>query len=85
MALLTRLTKEEIKEVFTHRGFYAGLVPVYIHIDEGVDYENGKEDLLLLERNGIPSGSVYFVQSLWRLLTVFFPKLPPIYVTGEIE
>lgn len=85
MALLKRLTEEEILESFTHRGFYAGIVPVYLCIEEGVDYNAGEKELLLLERNGIPAGSVLITQSLWRLLTIFFPRLPPIYVTGEIE
>ena len=85
MAILDRLPDVLIKKVFTHKGFYAGIVPVYMTIEDGVDYDVEGTELFLTERNWIPGGSVTLVRSLWRLFTIFYPSNPPVYITGELN
>jgi hypothetical protein len=84
MALLRQIPRSEIEEVYTHIGLYAGIVPIYVLIEEGVDYTEDGAEMYMIERNGIPSGSIYLVRFLWRLATVFFPCDPMVYATGEI-
>ena len=85
MGITNRLHPEVIRVTFNHIGLYAGIVPVYLLIEDGIDYTNDVDAVLFLtERNWVPSGSVRLVQYLWKLLTIFYPSNPPVFVTGEI-
>ncbi len=85
MSLFRQIPKAVVREVFTHKGLYAYVVPVYMTIDSELeDYEVGKASMYMSERNGIPLGSITIAKFLWKILTVFHPTIPVIIITGEI-
>ena len=85
MAVFQQIPRKIIEDIYTHKGLYAGIVPVYMVMEPGVDYEKGDQEMLLTERNGIPYFTIHLVRMLWRVLTIFNPMVPPIYITGEID
>ena len=85
MALFARIPKDIIKEVYSHTAFYIGIVPVYILLEDEVDYEKPTAaPMWMCERNGIPKGSILLVSVLWRLFTIFHKMIPPVYITGRL-
>lgn len=87
MSIFYRISKQQKREEYTHLGVYAYIVPIYLIVDEGADYEDesGDNELFMIERNWIPSGSIRVVEFLWKVLTVFHPTVPPVFVTGDID
>jgi len=71
--------------IFTHKGWYAGIVPVYVVLEKDLDYNTTVNACPMAVRNGIPNWVLPLVIFLWTLLTMFNPYLPPLYVTGEID
>ena len=84
MALFRQIPDTIKRKVYTHKGYYAGIVPVYIILDEDIDYEDSDDEMWMAERNGIPRGSIFVVRTLWRLLTIFHPVLPVVVITDEL-
>lgn len=85
MAVLTRLTKQQISEQFTHYALFWGCVPVYINMrnDECPD---------VATRNWIPDWTLDFADWLsWlpvQIMTLINPEYEPqfaIKLTGYIE
>ena len=84
MPILKRIPKQAIRETFTHKGLYMGVVPVYVILDE-VEDGTYVPQVPMCERNGIPVAALFIANFVWRVLTVFHPYSPPIYITGDIE
>lgn len=84
MAIFDRIPADQLGTTFTHRGWFCGLVPVYIGNLES-------EAPLLVERNGIPEWWHSFVEALFGtfvfVATMLAPDYEPMYpiiVTGLI-
>lgn len=84
MAIIKQLSKEEIRQTFTHRGWFA-FCPVYL-VEEGID------GMLAVERNGIPTWLMDAAQIAMGLAIFLLSAIDPHYeeqwgfiVTGEIE
>lgn len=84
MAILKRIPKEHLHKIFTHKGVYAGIVPVYIVLGEFDDGEYVPQ-VPMYERNWVPGWSLGAVNWVWRVLTIFYPHAPPLYITGDIR
>ena len=85
MAIFRQIPNDIKYSVYTHKGFYAGIVPIYLVWEEDVDYEDPEgEEMWMAERNGIPRGSINVARALWNLLTIFHPVLPPVIITDEL-
>lgn len=85
MALLKRLTKQQIRDKYTHYGLFWGCVPVYVNMlnDECPD---------VATRNWIPEWTLDFVDWLsWlpiQLMTLANPEYKPMFaiaLTALIE
>lgn len=77
MSVLRRLSRDEIKENFTHKGWFMGVVPVYI--DDPLS-----PFPVLATRNWIPDWYMDLVQTILETL----PTNNLIYkiaITGEIN
>lgn len=85
MAVINRLTKAQIREYFTHTGWFMGVVPVYIG-------DPGSPCPALAARNWVPEWWFDAVEGLSRLtaaaMTLVYPDYEAPYqitVTGEIS
>lgn len=84
MAIIKRLTKEQIKKDFTHYGLFYGLVPVYIGDPEG--------EARIAVRNWFPEilldiSDIFFDGVTWTV-QLMDPMHEPLFffkVTGEIK
>lgn len=82
MALIKRLTSEQIRKQFTHYGWFAGLIPCYLSDDA---------ECRLQERNWIPECALTattWVYGQFIAAVSFFDEdyepAWPIVITGEI-
>ena len=84
MALLYRLPRSIIEERYTHKAMYAGIIPVYIVWNKSLDYTDGTNEMLMIERNWIPTNTIRVVKWLWGVLNIFNPTNPPLFITGDL-
>lgn len=84
MAILKRMSQEEIAETFTHRGWFA-FCPVYVADD-------GDEGMVMSERNWVPTWLMAAAEGYFGLVFTILHAIDPNYepmwgvrVTGEIE
>ena len=86
MSILKRISEEDICNTFTHKGWYAGIIPVYLVLPEGIEGEHGNvvKDVPMTERNWIPEWSIPVGVFIWSVLTVFHPITPPMIITEEL-
>jgi len=84
MAVFNQLPQAEIRQRFTHRGWFA-FCPVYLA-------EEGADGMLVNERNGVPvwvmDAAEVFMGLAMFLLSAINPHYEPQWgfiVTGEIE
>ncbi len=84
MAIIKRLTKEQIKKDFTHYAWFYGFVPVYVGDPEG--------EARIAVRNWIPEFTLDFAGLLFDFFTSILqlvnPDHEPLFfftITGEID
>lgn len=87
MALFNGYSPDEIKEQFTHKALFCGIVPVYI----GPYDENGLS--AFGARNGVPEFVLDVAISLYKAVVTLGmilganvdPTSLPMFITGELE
>lgn len=84
MPLLQRLPKQEIADNFTHKGLFAGFLPVYVNL--------GMEPPMFQERNWWPEPLFYAAICLYASFIEFvsfcsedYEPAWPVTITGEIR
>ena len=86
MSILKRIPRAEISNVFTHKGWYAGIIPVYLILPVDGEFIDGDkmDSIPMTERNWIPEWALPVGIFIWSLLTVFHPITPPMFITEEL-
>lgn len=85
MAILNRITADQLQREFEHVGWFCGLCPVYIAgIDSG--------EPTLVERNWVPEWWLDMTEALFGAFCYFaswadpeFEPVYPIWITGVID
>jgi hypothetical protein len=72
MAVFNQLSKNRIDELFTHRGWFCGLVPVYVNLES-------RENEMAV-RNWVPEFTLDLLQALLDFLTVMIYDMDPHHV-----
>jgi hypothetical protein len=85
MAIFKRLTKAQIEQEFTHKGLYAGMIPIYIDMRNseapGVAVRNWYPDCLI----DVAEVLLYPIEMIWQILDPEHQPMFALVLTGLIK
>lgn len=85
MAIFKRLTKAQIEKEFTHKGMYAGMVPIYVNMRNSeapdVAVRNGYPDFLI----DVADALTYPVEMVRQMLDPEHQPMFALKLTGLIK